>query len=198
MNERIIKAASVLKGESYSATLEASQIIAAAQAQARKILDEAEQARHAAFETARNEAYEHGLSEWNTAVVEAQSARDRHIAESEPELIRLAIRIAQKLIGEELRTNPEAIVGIARECLRGVGRERSLTIRVPAADFDVVRRRIVLLREAAGPNRSIEVVADSVISPGGCIVESEFGIIDARLETQLRCMEQVLLRVARK
>jgi flagellar biosynthesis/type III secretory pathway protein FliH len=73
-----------------------------------------------------------------------------------------------------------------------------LKIRVPADDLELVRKRIVLLREAAGPNRSIEVAGDSAISAGGCVVESEYGVIDARLETQLRCMEEVLLRAAGK
>jgi flagellar biosynthesis/type III secretory pathway protein FliH len=44
----------------------------------------------------------------------------------------------------------------------------------------------------------LEVVADAGLPPGGCIVETEYGVIDARLETQLRCMEETLLRLARK
>jgi len=130
--------------------------------------------------------------------MEVDAARDRYVTESEPELIRLAVRIAQKIIGEELRTNPEAIVSIARQCLQGLGRERSLTIRVSQGEADLVRRRIGILREAAGFHRSIEVVADAAVNPGGCIVESEYGVIDARLETQIRCMEEILLRTARK
>ena len=63
----------------------------------------------------------------NAAIVEADTARDRHLAESEPEMIRLAVRIARKIIGEELRLNPQAIVSMAAECLQGLRRERSLT-----------------------------------------------------------------------
>jgi type III secretion protein L len=210
LNEKIIKsgaaletystsaAAKVVKGETYAATIEARQIVDAAAAQARKIREDAEQERQLAIEAGRKDGYEDGLRQWNAAVAEVNAARDKQVAESEPELIRLAVRIAQKIIGEELRINPEAIVSLARECLQSLGRERALTIRIPAADIEVVRRRIVLLREAAGPNRSIEVVADATISPGSCIVESEYGVIDARLETQLRCLEEILLRAARK
>jgi type III secretion protein L len=201
MSSKILKplaAPKVLKGEVYGASIEAAQILDAAHAQARTILESAEAERQTVIEAARQDAYEDGLRQWNMAMREVHTARDRYLAESEPELIRLAIRTAQKIIGEELRINPEAIVNVARECLRGLARERSLTLRVPPGDLDVIRRRIDVLRETAGPHRSIEVVADMTVSPGGCIVESEFGVIDARLETQIRCMEQILLNLARK
>jgi hypothetical protein len=45
-------------------------------------------------------------------------------------MIRLAVRMAEKIIGEELRSRPETIVSIARECLRSVRHEHSLTLRV--------------------------------------------------------------------
>jgi len=204
MNERIIKpgaafaAAKVVKSDVYDATLAAAQIVDAAHVQARRILENAEQDRQTVIEAALREGYEHGLAQWNAAVAKVNAARDRYISESEPELVRLAVRIAQKILGEELRTNPEAIVNITRECLRGLSRERSLAIRVHPSDLDLMRRSIDLLHEAAGPQRSINVVADPAVGAGGCIVESEYGVVDARLETQIRCMEELLVRAARK
>jgi type III secretion protein L len=170
----------------------------AARVEARKIVDAAGQDRQAVLETARQQGYEEGLRLWHAAVDEANAVRDKRLAESEPELIRLAVRIAQKIIGEELRLNPQATVAMARECLQWLRRERSVTLRVSPAELDLLRDRIDLLRDAAGPQRSIEVVADHAITAGGCIVESEYGVIDARLETQVRRVEETLLRTARK
>jgi flagellar biosynthesis/type III secretory pathway protein FliH len=199
VSEKVIKPGGrVVKGEAYDAAVEAGQIVEAAREQARSILEAVEQERQTIVETARREAYEEGLRQWNTAVAEADNARDRHLAESEPEMIRIAVAIAQKIIGEELRLNPQAIVTMAAECLHGLGRERSLILRVPPEDAYRLRERITLLREAAGPHRSIEVIADPSMGSGGCLVESEYGVIDARLETQIRCMEEILLRAARK
>jgi type III secretion protein L len=207
MSEKIIKpgaapdqltGARVVKREAFDATIEAARILETAHAQARKILETAEQEKLSIVDAACQEAYEQGLQQWNDAVAEANAARDRRLAESEPEMIRLAVRIAQKIIGAELRLNPQAIVSMAAECLQGLRRERSLTLRVQPGDVDRLREQITLLREAAGPHRSIEVVADPAITSGGCIVESEYGVIDARLETQIRCMEEILQRAARK
>jgi type III secretion protein L len=187
-----------VKGQAYGATIDAAQIIEAAHAEARKILDAAGQERQAVLETARKEGYDQGLQLWHAAVEEANSVRDRRLAENEPELIRLAVRIAEKIIGEELRLNPQATVSITRQCLQWLRPERTVMLRVSPAELDLVRERIDSLREAAGPHRTIEVIADPGIGCGGCIMESEYGVIDARLETQIRCMEEILLRAARK
>ena len=190
--------ARVVKGHAYDATIDAGQIIEAAHATARQILDAAEQERQAVLEAARKQGYDEGFQLWRGAVEEANAVRDRRLADSEPELIRLAVRIAEKIIGEELRLNPQATVSIARQCLQWLRRERSVMLRVSPAELDLLRQRIDCLSEAAGPHRSIEVIGDPAIGAGGCIVESEYGVIDARLETQIRCMEEILLRTARR
>ena len=108
----------------------------------------------------------------------------------------MAVKIAEKIIGEELRSSPETIVSIARECLRGVRHEHSLTLRINPGQTEELQRNLNSLIETAGPGRRIQVVPDSAVAPGGCVVDSVVGVIDARLETQLRCLEEILLRVA--
>ena len=211
MSEKIIKAGvaagtpassftatSLVKGHAYDATVDAAQIIEAAHAEARTILEAAGQEKQTVLEAARKQGYDEGLQLWDAAVAEANAVRDRRLADSEPELIRLAVRIAEKIVGEELRLNPQATVSITRQCLQWLRRERSLILRVSPAELDILREHIDSLRATAGPHRSIEVIADPGIGPGGCIVESEYGVIDARLETQIRSMEEILLRTAMK
>jgi len=63
---------------------------------------------------------------------------------------------------------------------------------------DEVQRNLDALTEVTVSGRRIQVMADGSVAPGGCIIESVVGIIDARLETQLKCLEEILLRVAVK
>jgi type III secretion protein L len=191
-------ATSVVKGQTYGATVDAAQIIETAHAEARGIREAAEQDKLTVLEVARKEGYDQGLQLWHAAVEEANAVRDRRLADSEPELVRLAVRIAEKIIGEELRLNPQATLSIARQCLQWLRRERSLMLRVSPAELSLLRESIDSLREMAGRHRSIEVIGDPGVGPGGCIVESEYGVIDARLETQIRSMEKILLRQAAK
>jgi flagellar biosynthesis/type III secretory pathway protein FliH len=109
-------------------------------------------------------------------------------------MLRLSIRVAEKIVGEQLRLHPESIVEIVREVLKSIRPGKHLTIQVNPADAQYARARIDRLKEALGTSSEIEIVAAANVAPGGCVIESELGIIDARLETQLKCLEDALVK----
>ena len=71
-----------------------------------------------------------------------------------------------------------------------------MAIQVNEADAPLVRQRMDRIKEYTSINSDIEVVSSSSVPRGGCVIESELGIIDARLETQLKCLENILVRGA--
>jgi type III secretion system HrpE/YscL family protein len=202
MDEKIIKAkldadaAMVVKHDVYEAGLDARRIVEDARRQAQTIFEEGVRERDALVEAGRQEGFRSGLAEWGEALAELRAARQSLHNKCETELVRLAVRIAEKIIGEELRTRPETIVSIVRECLRGLRQEQNLRIRVNRRDLEQVEQRLALLQETVVAGRRVQVAPDAGVSPGGCIVETETGIIDARLETQLKCLEDILVRTA--
>jgi type III secretion protein L len=205
MDDRIIKAGAavdhgasgrVLKRDIYDAGVDARGIVDAARAEAEAILRDAEARRSAIEEAAQAEGFRQGLSQWNQALQSVRESQASLETKYEPELVKMAIRIARKIIGEDLKMRPETIVSIARECLRGVRHDEALTVRVNPAHVEDVERNVARLVETLGPSRRVQVQGDSAIEPGGCVVESVVGVIDARLETQLRRLEEILLRVA--
>jgi len=207
MDHRIIKAeresygaasagARILKKDVYDAGLSARQVLEEAAKEAKALLDDAERSRGALVEAARQEGFRHGLAAWDNALEAARQTQQSLDSRYEPEMVRLAVKIAEKIIGEELRSRPEAIVSVARECLRGIRHGHNLTLRVNAADTDHVQRNLASLVEATASGCRIQVQADAAVDAGGCIIESVAGLIDARLETQLRCLEEILLRIA--
>jgi flagellar biosynthesis/type III secretory pathway protein FliH len=122
--------------------------------------------------------------------------RDSLDAKYEAELIRLSVKIAEKIIGEELHARPETIVSIVRECLRGIRNEHNLTVRVSPGEREQVLRRVDSLNQEVGFGGNVQVIADSSVPPGGCILEGDHGIVDARLDTQLKRLEEILMRIA--
>ena len=189
-----ISSAKVLKREAYEATREGQNIVAQARERARKILDDAEHERDSICHQAEVEGRIKGLAEWNDILARA-SQRAEELAKSwEQQMLRLAIRIAKKIIGEELKLRPDAIVDIVREALKGARPGKLLTIQVNEADAPQVRDHIDRIRDHAAIRSEIDIVTSAQAQAGGCILESELGIIDARLETQLQCLEKVLVR----
>jgi type III secretion protein L len=205
MEEKIIKARlapeaplgppRVLKRDVHDAGVEARGIIEAAGQRAQALLDEAIRLRDDALEEGRRQGYRQGLAEWDEARRGVLHAREALDAKYEAELVRLSVKVAEKIIGDELRTHPETIVSIVRECLSGIRNGQNLTIRVSSVDREEVLRQVDLLYREVGL-RNIQVIGDPSVSPGGCIVESERGIVDARLETQLKRLEEILMRIA--
>ncbi len=184
----------VLKREAYEASREARDVVSLAQEKARQIIEDAERERDAIQEKARQEGYAQGLAQWNQILAgTAQKAADLTKVWEET-MLRLSVRVAEKIIGEQLKLQPETIIGIISEVLQGVRFGKHLTIQVNEEDAPEVRSRVNRLKESLSFNNEIEIVASTSVARGGCLIESELGVVDARLETQLKCLEDVLLR----
>jgi type III secretion system HrpE/YscL family protein len=205
MDEKILKADSVsdkvvvpspkvLKREVYEATREASDVVALAQEKARQIIEEALREQDSIRQRARQEGNAQGLAEWNRVLTAANQRADELTNSWEETMLRLSVRVAEKIIGEQLRVHPETIVEIIREVMKNIRPGKRLTIKVNQADAQQARARIDRIKDGISTSSDIEIVASGSVSPGGCVIESELGIIDARLETQLKCLEEALVR----
>jgi type III secretion protein L len=177
--------------------------IVAARAEAERILEEAAEfadatRREAIEETAslRDEAYREGmekaLTEFEQNLLEAAEIRERVWRETEKDLLRLAVRLAEKIIGRELKTDKKTVTDIVAAALQNARQQEKLTVRVNPADLSLIeeeRERFL----PSGRAQFIDFVADPRVASGGCLIESEVGTIDARLETQLRVLKRALL-----
>ena len=224
MNGNIIKAkvseglisATRVKKEVYDTSLEAQKVLKGARSEAEKTLESARSEAQKILEGARSEAeritseaksesqkltedagkqgYEAGLARWNDTLVEACKRRDEYLDRSEAELIRIAIAASRKIIGEEVRANPKTIENTVREVRRSMGRQKGLTIQVNPAQEAIVNAQAQSLRTLFGGSCNLTVLGNASIEEGGCIVESDIGVIDAQIATQLAALEQALLR----
>ncbi|MEZ5403581.1 MAG: type III secretion system stator protein SctL [Bryobacteraceae bacterium] len=184
----------ILKQEQVEASGEAASVVEQARREAAAIVEAAKSEADRTAAAARERGYAEGLAQWNAAVQDVLAARERFVTSCEPEIAKIAVKVAGKILGEELRSDPLLINRIVGEALRGVRAERSITIAVHPAAVETVRGRTDALEAQAGGECHIRVVGRDSVGEGGCLIETELGTIDARLDVQLRCLEQVLLR----
>jgi type III secretion protein L len=184
---------SVVKRNVQIASQEANQIRAHAEDEAHEILSEALRKAQGIFDAARENGYQSGVAQWYEALGTAWKARDDYLAGNETALLKLAVRIAEKLVGQELHIAPDSIAGIVSEALRSVRRAKSFTVQAHPADIPALQERLSALGIPAGAAREIQIVPNASLSRGDCIIETDIGIIDARLETQLKNMERALI-----
>jgi type III secretion protein L len=186
-----------IKRDVQDAKLQAQQIVNEAQAEAQKIIETADCERQTILETSREKGYADGLGQWNEILANAWKRSDDFLAQREPALVQLAIRIANKIINAELQTSKETIIGIVRAAVQSAQREKTLVLQINPAHEVQVRTWAESLSSSSRHAPDIRLMVSSEIPEGGCIVESDIGIVDARLETQLQRLEEALLERAR-
>lgn len=182
----------IVQADVFDAKLEADRLMADARAQAERELqagrDEVERIRR----RAEVEGRERGLAAVTELLVGARAAAARARANAESELRTLAVRIAEKILGRELQVDPGAVVDVVRAALKHAGEPRELLLRCAAEDLEALERGKPRLLERCRAAQAAVFRADPTVSRGGCIVETELGVIDARLSTQLDAIERAL------
>lgn len=182
----------IIEREVVGATQEARQIIAEAEARAEHLLDEA----RSQVQTIRDHAYQEGreeaLAEYTKKTVAALQSFDAFRAEIEPEYVALVRACVEKILGQELKLNPDAVVGIVRATLRDATQQREINVRVHPADVDILRKNQRRLLDMLARAGNIEIREDEAVRRGGCIVVTEQGTIDATLDRQLAAIEEAL------
>ncbi len=121
-----------------------------------------------------------------------RAQRSAVIAAAEPELARLAMAIAERVIHDELQTNQNVIVENVRQALTRLVSREVVTLRVNPVDLDTIRHHrdeIV----AAGDVEHLRIVEDQRVDRGGVVVETDAGTIDSKVSTQLREARRAIL-----
>lgn len=182
----------VVKRAVVDARAEARRILAEAGREADALRERAEREARELREAAYEEGRETALSELNQILLEAHGRRDAALAGAERDVLRLAVKLAEKIIGREIERDDATLADIVSAALRHARQQESLTVRVNPADLPRVQAHRERL-DPSGRARFIDLVADPRVGHGGCIIEGESGTVDARLDTQLRVLERALL-----
>jgi len=182
----------VVKRAVVEARAEARRLLAEAEAEARRVREQAEGEARTRRERAYAEGREEALSELTELILDARQRRDAALAGAERDLLRLAVKLAEKIVGREIERDPAALADIVANALRHARQNETLTVRVSPADAPHVEAYRARL-DPAGRARFLDIVADPRVGHGGCVIESESGTIDAQLDTQLRVLERALL-----
>jgi type III secretion protein L len=76
--------------------------------------------------------------------------------------------------------------------MRTMRNQRQVTVRVaPEAVAEVQQRLTDIMADYPGIT-FVEVAADARLRRGGCILESELGVVDASLDVQLEALSRAL------
>jgi flagellar assembly protein FliH len=118
--------------------------------------------------------------------------RDQYLARAEAAAVDLAFQIAEKVIGATVAADSEAVLGVVSGALLRTTDRDHLVVEVHPEDFELVRDAASELAARLGGINRMEVISERRVAPGGCIVRTEEGEIDARIEAQIGRVRQLL------
>jgi flagellum-specific ATP synthase len=104
----------------------------------------------------------------------------------------IAAAMAQRIITHEIQHHPEFCRQIFRNALDMVNGQAHVKIKIHPDDENEISRMIADEYAETGLADRIEVIKDRAMLRGGCLVETDFGVIDARIDQQLAAFSNSL------
>lgn len=136
---------------------------------------------------ARSEAV---LQRLKQTIGELQALRAEMIHKTERQVVQLSIAIAKRIVHREISLDPELLSAMARVALDRLGDAATATIRLHPDDYAATAGAT---SDGGTESSVVRVVADPVVRRGGCLVQSEFGLIDVSADAQIQELATALL-----
>ena len=179
-----------------------------AQLRLAKAAEEVETLRLKAKEEGYAQGYEEGLVEGKekalqeaedllrllqSTVEEGVRLRVSGLAALEEDFLKLSLLLADKMVRKTIADDVSWLESIIKEALQSLGNVREIVVYVNPMDYSLIKEQEKDLFVTAKAN--VVFQQDTSVSQGGCLIESENGLIDARLEQRLGKLGKSLMEV---
>ena len=204
----VIKAGEDLQKMKEDAEAEAQKILEDARTQAESILQEARAQAEAEKQSVLEQAKTRGLQEAEAAAAQMETKRaaefqkktasleaeyQKKMDELEPQFVDTITGIYEHIFHVDLHSYREVLCYLIASTMRKTEDSKSFLIHVSKEDYPYVSmQKKQIMSEAASPNSTVEIIEDQTLGKGECMIETEIGIFDCGLGTQLSELRQKL------
>ena len=178
-----------IAAEDAAALVKAEEIVAAAEAEAARIRDEAAKA----CEAEKARGYAEGLAEGKQEIlmqkldlIDASVSYMESVEQKMSDIVMKALKKCVAEIGDK-----ELVCQIVKKAMQAIVRnQRMITVRVSPDMAPVVRARVQKILEDFPSVSAMDVAEDGSLSGTACVVETESGIVEASIDGQLEAIEK--------
>ncbi|MBN2735450.1 MAG: flagellar assembly protein FliH [Spirochaetales bacterium] len=189
---------------------EAKRLVDEAKAEANEILSEAKEKigeiESGAYERGYKEGHDKGFDAGKNEVqrlvdrlhlilTKAIDRRNEIVEESETQLINLVLQISKKVIKVISENQKNVVINNVVQALRKLKGRGDVVLRVNMADLELASENMTQFQNMVENVKNISILEDSSVDRGGCIIETDFGQIDARISSQLHELESKILEM---
>ena len=170
-------------------------IVDAARTGATEVSEQARKEGHASGHTegiaAAEGEMEEMLATMRGLIDMARVERHKIVEGAEAEIVKLAMGIAERILHKAVEVDREVVVSITKAAIAELVDRESITVRVNPIDLERMKQhRDSML--ALGETKHMRVIEDQRVDPGGVVVETDAGTLDAKVSTQIDEAKRVL------
>jgi flagellar assembly protein FliH len=107
------------------------------------------------------------------------------LKQNEAHIMKLVLHIAGRLAMHEVQVNQETLVEVLRAAIETAQAEEEVSVQVSSQQFEFMEK----LRAETGREyeflKKVKLSPNDTIQPGGCVIETNYGVIDARFEERV-------------
>ena len=130
------------------------------------------------------------LNNFRQAFLELEKVRKGIYLNAEKKTVNLALAIAKKVVCHEIATNKEVVLNVVKEAVKKVVDHGRIIIKISPSDLQFIKNSDHGFLNFVDNIENITFEEDETISDGGCVIETDFGNIDARIERQFQVVEE--------
>ena len=179
----------VIPSDAFNTLLSAMEILDKTKEDVKTYLNNNKEECKKLLKETKEAGFNEGLVQFNKQILYYEQRIKQMEHELQKMILPLSLKAAKKIVGKELQSNPETIVDIVRQTLKPVTQSHHIKIFVAKEDREILERKKKELKAAFEQVQSFIIEEKENIKPGGCIIETEAGIINASLENQWRALE---------
>ena len=186
---------------------QAEQILADAREQAEQIIEEANGKAGGIMEEARAkgeaEGNEKGYAEGLERAAEAERAAEEkaaaldaeyeaNLSELEPKMVETLTDIYSHVFGIDLSGRNDVVLNLLKDAMRNIEGAKNFLVHVSRDDRDYVNENRDALTEGLGASATVEIIEDVTLTEGNCFIETDGGIYDCSLGTEMELLKKEL------
>ncbi len=136
---------------------------------------------------------EERLARLELLLSEMESAKEKIFEANERFLIAMVYQIAKMVLLKDVAMDKEYILRTCRDLIEKSGVRENITIRISPEDSASLGMIKEGIEKALGSLKNLNVEASPQVKLGGCMIETQWNVIDASIETQLKGIKDSLL-----
>lgn len=184
----------IISAESFSQILEAQEVLKKAESAALEHQKNTEQACEELRKKAQEEGFQKGLEEFNEHILSLDKEAKKILLEMQKIILPLALKAAKKIVSKEIELDPETIVDIVMQAMAPAKQNKKITIFVHKSDLEALERNKPKLKSMFENLQVLSIQERPDVTPGGCMIETETGIINATVENQWKALENAFAK----